>query len=1071
MEFKVLGPLEVAEGDRVLEIGPRLPRTVLALLLIDANTVVSLDRLLDSLWGDQPPATAATALQNYVARLRRVLEGERQARTPPRVLVTRAPGYVLRIDTDQVDACRFEALLDTGRDQLARGRCTHARQTLRSALSLWRGSAYADLSFEPSLQVEIARLNELRAIATEALAEASLGAGDHVAAVADLERLVAAEPLRERRWELFALALYRSGRQADALRALAQARRTMREELGIDVGPALRRLEDGILAQDPLLDWGNARESGARWSDSAGVRPSFHERPFVGREAEGEALGAAVAGALAGRGGVALVAGEPGIGKTRLCEMVADEAASRGALVAWGRCHQEEVAPPFWPWVEIIGSLLRDAREPVRAALAGRAAQISQIVPAVKELFDGDLDPLPILDADTARAHLCDALGQFVRALSTHQPLVIVVDDLHWADGPSLEVLQLIAPQLRDACALIVCTYREVEAKASVPVVATLARLGRQPVVTRMRLRGLSHADVDRLVGSSTDVVVDDDVAGVIYARTDGNPFFVTELLTLLRPGDTSLVTTDIPAGVRETIDLHLATLPREVQECLVVGSLIGQEFDLDIVAAARQHDSDVTLGQLEAALGSGLLIEGETIGAYRFSHSLVRETIAAGLSAVRRARLHRDVGNAIEALFPDRLPYLELAWHFLQAAGGGWDEKAYTYALRLAERAQVGLAYEQAEEQLRSALALAGRLPPGPDRWRRELDTHQRLAALLSFTRGYHTQAVVEVWAGVREAGRRLDDVREVVAATLGQARAARGQGQLLVAQHLGEELLAMNEAASDPEILIAGHECCGVGSFYQGLLRVAQEHFGQAVTLGTHDPVNVGHDAPPIDTVAYSMAYLAITNLFLGADPTECLALSEGSVRRARASGKPLAEGLMQILRMLVLSSLRDLAATKTLAEETLASAETNAIPFVGMIARAFLWRSRAYDGDAAVAADEVARAVRELGATGWRLGWTYFMLLLAESLLRAGQVDRALQMVDAGLAETTSRSEHVFEPELLCLKAEILLASGAPARTAEPLIRRARAIADAQDCVFLVRRAEEALAALAPSGRPAY
>ena len=170
------------------------------------------------------------------------------------------------------------------------------------------------------------------------------------------------------------------------------------------------------------------------------------------------------------------------------------------------------------------------------------------------------------------------------------------------------------------------------------------------------------------------------------------------------------------------------------------------------------------------------------------------------------------------------------------------------------------------------------------------------------------------------------------------------------------------------------------------------------------------------------------------------------------------------MQILRMLLYSKLRDLEPTITLSEEILASSEKNAMPFVGMIARAFLWRARAYEGDASVAAEEVARAVRELGATGWRLGWTYFMLLLSETLLQAGQLDRALQMVDAGLAETTSRSEHAYEPELLCLKADILVASGAPSRTAEQLIRRGRAIADSQECVFLVRRAEEALTALA-------
>jgi DNA-binding SARP family transcriptional activator len=1064
MEFRVLGPLEVAEGNRVLDIGPRLPRTLLALLLIDANTVVSLDRLLDCLWGEHPPATAGTALQNYVARLRRVLEGDRPARTPPRVVVTQAPGYVLRVDSDQLDACRFEALLETGRAQLGAGRYARAGRTLRSALSLWRGSPYADLAFERCLQIEIARLDELRAIAAEALAEANLGAGDHMAAVADLERLAVAEPLRERRWELLALALYRSGRQVDALRALAQARRIVGEELGIDVSAALRRLEDSILAQDPSLDWGQASEIQLARRELAESSPPVLERPFVGREGEREALRAALTGAIEGRGRVALVAGEPGIGKTRLIEVVAEEAAGHGALVAWGRCHQDEVAPAFWPWVEVIGSLMRDDEAAIRAALAGRAAQISQIVPAVKDLFDRELDPLPVLNADTARAHLCDALGQFVRALSSQRPLLIVIDDLHWADGPSLEMLQLIAPQVRDARALVVCAYREVEAKTSVPVVATLARLGRQPAVTKLRLQGLSERDVGRLAEASASVVVDEDVARIIHARTEGNPFFVTELVTLLRPGDTSLVTTHIPTGVRETIDLHLATVPHDVRECLVVGALIGREFDLETVAAARQQDPNRTLEQLEAALSSGLLIEGDEVGAYRFSHSLVRETIAGGLTAVRRARLHRDIGQVLEALNPEHPPYVELARHFLEAAGGGWDEKAYTYALRLAEQAQAGLAYEQAEEQLRSALALASRLSPGAERWRRELDTQQRLAALLSFTRGYHTQAVVEAWAGVREAARRLDDIGEVVAATLGQARAARGQGQLLVAHHLGEELLAMSEAASNREIAIAGHECCGVGSYYQGHLRAAAEHFGLAVRLGAGSAVNVGRDAPPIDPVAYATAYLAATNLFLGSDPEQCLALSEEAVRRARASGRPLAEGLMQILRMLLYSLLRDLEATITLSEEILASSEKNAMPFVGMIARAFLWRARAYEGDASIAAEEVARAVRELGATGWRLGWTYFMLLLSESFLQAGQLDRALQMVEAGLAETTSRSEHAFEPELLCLKADILVASGAPSRTAEQLIRRARAIADSQECAFLVRRAEEALTALA-------
>ncbi|HEX2046332.1 MAG TPA: BTAD domain-containing putative transcriptional regulator [Acidimicrobiales bacterium] len=255
MELRVLGPMEVVAGSRPVDLGPRMHRAVLSLLVMELDRVVSVDRLTDCLWGDDPPPTATSALQVYVSGLRKALDPDRAPGAASRVLVTQAPGYVLRIPRHAIDAFRFEALAAEGRALLDSQRPAAAYDVLGLGLGLWRGSPYQDLEFESFLQAEIARLNDLRATAAEARAEALLALGRHSDAVADAERLVAEEPLRERRWGLLALALYRDGRQGDALRALSRARRTLGEELGLDLGPDLCRLEHDILEHRPSLDW------------------------------------------------------------------------------------------------------------------------------------------------------------------------------------------------------------------------------------------------------------------------------------------------------------------------------------------------------------------------------------------------------------------------------------------------------------------------------------------------------------------------------------------------------------------------------------------------------------------------------------------------------------------------------------------------------------------------------------------------------------------------------------------------------------------------------------------------
>ncbi len=254
LEFGVLGPLEVVRGAESLTPSAAKQRALLALLLLNANSVVSTDRLIEDLWGETPPLTAQSALQVHVSQLRRLLEPKRGKGEPYDTVVTRPPGYLLKIAPEQLDLHRFESLVAEGAEALGDGRPQVAAAKLREALALWRGPALADVLFETFAQVPAARLEELRLAALEKRVEADLACGRHAELVGELQELCAAHPLQERFAAQLMLALYRCGRQAEALEVYQQTRRTLVDELGIDPGPALQRLERDILVQDRELD-------------------------------------------------------------------------------------------------------------------------------------------------------------------------------------------------------------------------------------------------------------------------------------------------------------------------------------------------------------------------------------------------------------------------------------------------------------------------------------------------------------------------------------------------------------------------------------------------------------------------------------------------------------------------------------------------------------------------------------------------------------------------------------------------------------------------------------------------
>jgi DNA-binding SARP family transcriptional activator len=685
MEFRILGPIEAYGEGKQVPVGGAKHRALLAVLLLNANRVVSRDRLVDALWEEEPPETAHKAVQVYVSQLRKLLGSD--------LLLTRPPGYLLQVEPGMLDLDRFEAVLQDAREADP----GTAANKLREALALFRGRPLADFANDRFAQAEIARLEELRMTALEERIEADLALGRHAALVGELEAVVAEHPLRERLLGQLMLALYRSGRQAEALEAYQAARRALVEELGINPGRALQEIERSILLQDSSLD------APTRNAERVAPEPSGG---FVGRERElGELMGA-FEDALAGRGRLVLIVGEPGIGKSRLADELVGEARARGAQVLVGRCWEAGGAPAYWPWVQALRGYVRGADpEVLRAQLGIGAADLAQLLPDVSELFP-EVSASPSTESEGARFRLFDATAAFLKSIAEARPLVLVLDDVHAADAPSLLLLRFLARELGESRILLAAAYRDVDPTLADPLAAAASDLIRQPVTRRVELVGLTRPDVARLVELTAGLTPTPELVAGIWEETEGNPLFVDEVVRLLAQegllggGRVDVDRIGVPHSVREVIGRRLRRLSEGCTRIVTLAAVLGREFGLMALQSVSALPLDELLKGLDEAMTARVVAElPGAPGRLRFAHALIRDALYEDLTEVRRIGLHRLAGEALEGLYganPD--PHLaELAHHFFLAAPGGETGKAVEYARRAADRAVASLAYEEA--------------------------------------------------------------------------------------------------------------------------------------------------------------------------------------------------------------------------------------------------------------------------------------------------------------------------------------------------------------------------------------
>jgi DNA-binding SARP family transcriptional activator len=863
MEFRILGSFEIVGAAGLIDLRGAKRRGLLACLLVHAGQPLSASRLVEELWSGDGSDGAVRTVQTYVSQLRKLFPGEAAS------LTSQPAGYVLEVNPGDIDAYRFAQGLAVAVAEDDPGR---RLEILDAALALWRGPALGEFAGAGWADREATRLEALHIQALQRRYDTLFDLGRAADAVADLETLVQSHPLDEKLWAQLMLALYRSGRQADALGTYQRARRHLVEELGIEPGPELIELERRMLVQDsalivpadstthgvsgtvtatflfcdlvgstalltrlgddagdevrrecyavfrealaahggrevkstgdgvfavfptsveravacgiamqrgmvrldvahPLLklglrvgiamgeakpeegDWygtpvveaerlcaaarrgqilvvdvvctlagtrgghsfrsvgalklkGLARPlpaSEVEWSpdevaapatDAQAVTPQLAPGPsaievplpavvgatrqgaFVGREVELERLAGLWAEAKAGRRQVVLMAGEPGIGKSRLAAELAAMAHGEGAVVLWGRC-DEDLGLAYQPVVEALRHYVRHCRdETLDAQLGGGHRHLARLVP---ELAEGRLDrAAPAGDAETERLQMFDAVADLVGSVARSGALLLVQDDLHWAATPTLLLLRQLARPAEDRV-LLVGTYRDTELDPDHPLVEVLADLHREPTVARLAVEGLNERAVAAMVEAETGRAAGDialDLAPALQAKTAGNPFFIGQILDHLaetgaleqldriRAGAFLIDRPGLPQGVREVIERRVARLPEAVHRILTVGAVIGRDFTLSLLEWIPEAcaDRDVLVGALEEAARTRLIQElpGD-VGHFAFVHDVVRQTLYEGLSGPRRALLHRSVAETLAGLHGDEVQWQSL--------------------------------------------------------------------------------------------------------------------------------------------------------------------------------------------------------------------------------------------------------------------------------------------------------------------------------------------------------------------------------------------------------------------------
>jgi DNA-binding SARP family transcriptional activator len=706
LSLRLLGGFLLRADGRPRPLPARKAQALLAYLAVRGGRAHARDALTGLLWADAGERQARQSLRQTMVRLRRALAGS------PRALVTQ--GDTVTLGAIDVDVAAFERLVRRG-----------TPEALESAVALYEGPLLdgvhvAAPGFEEWLESERARLAELALDAHRRLVDRHLKRGRIEAATQAATRLLTLDPVQEEAHRTLMRLHVRQGRRSAALRQYQSCVAVLQKELGVEPEPSTKRLYLEILQRSarPVATGAAGRSA-----------PLAADAPIVGREAEVARLRQRLQSAWRGEGQVVLVTGEAGIGKSRLIDEVSALAIARGTRVLLSRAHETEQILPFRPWVDALraGHALTAMRAE-SAASSPRRAELARLFP---ELGGGGAAP-PITGAGHLR--LFESLDTLLGELAAEGPLLVVLEDLHWADEMSLRLFAFVARRLVGRPILLVASAREEDLAAALSLNRLVDELNALPHMDHVALGALSASATATLVralaraGSNAARLAE--AVDHVWALSEGNPFVIVETMRALREGRVPEAPgVELPRRVREMIAARLGRLSARAQEVARVASVFTRDFEFPVLQRAMGLSRRETAEAVEELVRHRVLdTPGER---FDFTHVRIRQAVYAGLLGPRRQALHAAIGEALEAVYAGHLAehYDRLAYHFSRA-----DEpaRAVTYLIHLADKVARSYALDEAVRLLKDALAATDRLPPdarsGP-----RLDVVYRLTHVLA--------------------------------------------------------------------------------------------------------------------------------------------------------------------------------------------------------------------------------------------------------------------------------------------------------------------------------------------------
>jgi adenylate cyclase len=1039
-------------------------RLLLLMLLTERGHTVPKERLMERLWPELAPASAANSLRVSISHLRRMLEPARDRPAESSIICTSAEGYRFQVTPDcWIDVDAFWNAVARGQHRARQQMWSLAIAALRMATDLYHGDYLED---EPYAEWAFAPRERLREAMLEALghrAECHARLGQHHQAIALCEQVLAHDPLRENVYRQVMVYHYRLGQRAQALRAYERCQQAVTATLGVDPTASTQALHTCILRDEPFPEpmlfhaLPGSAESGQHQQQTRHV--------CVGREVEIAQVTAHLETAQHGLGRFVAITGEAGIGKTRLVDAVLEQTADRSVQVLRGTSYEITRDLPFQPIRGALRTYLLQHLSPEQARwiLGPWASHVALLIPEVRDLVP-DLPPVDPVSPEQEHQRLVHALVEACRAIASRYPLVFFLDNLQWSDPSTIQCLHLLVQHISQEPILILGTFRTEELTPSSFVHTLHQHADQAEAVMRLELPRLSREAVAELI--EQEVAPGWERAPFIerlYQETEGNPLFLIEMLRSLRdqgllhenssyrwhpaPGiDLTRTTWTLPSSVQQVIETRYQTVSTPTRRIVHIAVVIGRHFTYELLQQAADIPPDDLLDALDELLQRQLIQELPDHDRvwYTFSHDKIREVISQNLNRARRSHLHRQIAAALEARYAGQTEAVagQIAHHATEA---GETEQAITYRLQAGREAQRLSAHEEALTQLTAGLMLLQTLPETSARMQHELEYQMALGTSAMATRGYGAPETVQAHQRAHTLCQQMGDAPQLFVILMRLWGYYYIRGELRTAADLARQCFQIAQNTPEhvplPEMPYLAMGCT---LLWQGEIQDAHEYIEQALTRYKPERRPLTLRAFAADTYPMCLIYLA-QSCWLSGYPDQARQHIEDAIEASNAIAHPLSRCFALVYAALIYCLRRDTERAHAYAEDALSLARDYEFTQLEMRGLGVQGATKTGEHQAAGIA-LIQQGIARAQAMGRAVPQPIHLALLGAAHIQSGNYDQARTTLDEALEAVHKTDERWYEAEVYRLQGELLLAIGEPAR-AETSFERAIEVARQQ------------------------